>query len=97
MYHCNNCKNDFYLTRTIRTSYEQQLGLLNEFDSLTACVYEACPFCLSTDFEKKGEEEMKREIIYLNETNMTFEDIDNLEDYVWKNNQLIPAEMIEGE
>ena len=97
MYHCNHCNSDFHLTRTIRTSYEQQLGLLNEFDSLTAYVYEACPFCLSTNFKEKGEEEMTREIINLDETNMTFEDIDNLENYIWKNNQLIPAEMIEGE
>lgn len=42
-------------------------------------------------------ERMKREIIDLNETNMTFDEIINLDSYIWKNDKLIPAEMIEGE
>jgi len=39
---------------------------------------------------------MKREIITIT-ANMTFQEIENLENYIWKNNKLIPAEMIEGE
>lgn len=42
-------------------------------------------------------EKMQRNIIDLNNTNMTFSEIMKLEDYVWKNNKLIPAEMLEGE
>ncbi len=38
---------------------------------------------------------MERKIIDLNTTNMTFEEITNLKDYVWKNDKLIPIE--EGE
>lgn len=38
-----------------------------------------------------------RMIINLNTTNMTFEEVMNLKDYVWKNDKLIPIEMIEGE
>ena len=40
---------------------------------------------------------MKRKIINLKETSLTFQDIENLENYVWKDYLLIPAEMIEGE
>ncbi len=40
---------------------------------------------------------MKRKVIDLNTTKMTFEEIMNLKDYVWKNDILIPAEIIEGE
>lgn len=40
---------------------------------------------------------MKRKIICLKECNMTFDEINNLKNYIWKNDKLIPAEMIEGE
>lgn len=40
---------------------------------------------------------MERKIIDLNTTNMTFEEIMNLKDYVWKDDKLIPIEMIKGE
>lgn len=40
---------------------------------------------------------MKRKIINMKETSMAFEEINKLEDYVWKNNLLIPVEMIGGE
>ncbi len=46
---------------------------------------------------EKELEKMKREIIDLNTTNMTFEEITDLKDYVWKNDKLIPIEIIEGE
>ena len=29
--------------------------------------------------------------------NMIFQEIENFENYIWKNNKLIPIEMIEGE
>lgn len=39
---------------------------------------------------------MERKVIDLNTTNMTFDEVMNLKDYVWKNDKLIP-ETIEGE
>lgn len=45
---------------------------------------------------RKEFEKMKRKVIDLNTTNMTFEEVMNLKDYVWKNDKLIP-EMIGGE
>lgn len=44
--------------------------------------------------ERKGELKMERKIIDLNNTNFTLDDIFNLENYVWENDKLIPAEMI---
>jgi hypothetical protein len=38
---------------------------------------------------------VKRKVIDLNTTNMTFDEIMNLKDYVWKNDKLIPVK--EGE
>ena len=38
------------------------------------------------------ENNMKREIIDLKTTDMTFDEIMNLKDYVWKNDKLIPIE-----
>lgn len=46
---------------------------------------------------RKEIEKMERKIIDLNSTNMTFDEVMNLKDYVWKNDKLIPAEMIGGE
>jgi hypothetical protein len=47
---------------------------------------------------RKGQEQMEnREIIDLNYTNLTVNDINNLHDYIWEKDKLIPAEMIEGE
>lgn len=40
---------------------------------------------------------MERKIINLNNTNMSFDEIMNLENYVWKNDKLIPIELIDGE
>ena len=45
---------------------------------------------------RKEIEKMERKVIDLNTTNMTFEEVMNLKDYVWKNDKLIP-ETIEGE
>lgn len=39
---------------------------------------------------------MKRKIITITK-NMIFQEIENFENYIWKNNKLIPIEMIEGE
>jgi hypothetical protein len=39
---------------------------------------------------------MKRKIITITK-NMIFQEIENFENYIWKNNKLIPVEMIEGE
>lgn len=38
-----------------------------------------------------------RTIINLKLAKMTFDEVMNLKDYVWKGNLLIPNEMIEGE
>lgn len=38
-----------------------------------------------------------RTIINLKLVKMTFDEVMNLKDYVWKNDKLIPAEMIGGE
>lgn len=46
---------------------------------------------------RKEIEKMERKVIDLNSTNMTFDEVMNLKDYVWKNDKLIPAEMIGGE
>lgn len=35
---------------------------------------------------------MGRKVIDLNTKNMTFDEIMNLKDYVWKNDKLMPAE-----
>ncbi len=39
---------------------------------------------------------MRRKIITITK-NMIFQEIENFENYIWKNNKLIPVEMIEGE
>lgn len=44
---------------------------------------------------RKEIEKMERKVIDLKTTNMTFNEIMNLKDYVWKNDKLIPVE--EGE
>lgn len=41
------------------------------------------------------EESMNRKVIYLKDINL--EEAEKLIDYVWKNDKLIPLEMIEGE
>lgn len=46
---------------------------------------------------RKEIEKMGRKVIDLNSTNMTFDEVMNLKDYVWKNDKLIPIEMIGGE
>lgn len=46
---------------------------------------------------RKEIKKMERKVIDLNTTNMTFEEITDLKDYVWKNDKLIPIEIIEGE
>lgn len=40
---------------------------------------------------------MERKIIDLNTTKMTLDEIMNLENYIWKNDKLIPVEILEGE
>lgn len=44
---------------------------------------------------RKEIEKMERKVIDLKTTNMTFDEIMDLKDYVWKSDKLIPAE--EGE
>lgn len=46
---------------------------------------------------RKEIEKMEKKVIDLNTTNMTFDEAMNLKDYVWKNDKLIPIEMIGGE
>ena len=44
-------------------------------------------FMIRKEFEK-----MERKLIDLKTTNMTFDEVMNLKDYVWKNDRLIPVE-----
>lgn len=46
---------------------------------------------------EKEMEKMEREIIDVNNTNMTLEDAYNLDDYVWEGDKLIPIEILECE
>ena len=41
---------------------------------------------------RKEIEKMERKVIDLNATNMTFDEVMNLKDYVWKDDKLIPVE-----
>lgn len=41
---------------------------------------------------RKEIEKMERNIINLNNTNMTYDEIMRLKDYIWKNDKLIPQE-----
>ena len=41
---------------------------------------------------RKEFEKMERKVIDLKTTNMTFDEIMNLKDYIWKNDKLIPVE-----
>lgn len=45
--------------------------------------------------ERKEQEKMERKVIDLNTANMTINDVMQLENYVWKNNKLIPCELLE--
>ncbi len=49
------------------------------------------------EFILRKELENMRKIINPKNMNLTFEDLFYLEDYIWKGDKLIPAEMIEGE
>ncbi|MEI3530138.1 MAG: hypothetical protein V8Q75_03565 [Bacilli bacterium] len=42
-------------------------------------------------------EEMERKVIDLSTTDMTFDKVTQLENYVWKDKYLIPQEQLEGE
>ncbi len=97
MYQCVNCKMEFDTPDIIYTTYEKLYGLLNDFDSLTPYEYKVCPYCQGENFEEKGECIVERKIIDLKETDLTFEEVNKLSNYIWKNDELIPAEMIEGE
>ena len=46
---------------------------------------------------EKEERNSMRKIIDLSASDITLDEVMQLEDYVWKQDKLIPAEMIEGE
>ena len=46
---------------------------------------------------RKEQQKMERKVIDLSISNMTLDEIMQLENYVWKQDKLIPVEMIEGE
>lgn len=46
---------------------------------------------------RKEQQKMERKVIDLNISNMSLDEIMQLENYVWKHDKLIPVEMIEGE
>ena len=48
------------------------------------------------EFVLRKEIENMRKIVDPKEMELTFEDLFYLEDYVWKGDKLIPAEMLEG-
>ena len=83
--------------KIIHTTYESYYGVSNEFESYTNYEYSVCPYCESEYFEERGDDNMERKIIDLNNCNLSFKDIDKIEGYIWKDNILIPVEMIEGE
>lgn len=97
MYQCENCKELFDEPKIIISSYESELGLLNEFMSITPRNIYVCPYCSSENFIERREDEMERKIIDLNNTIMTLEEVFNLENYIWKNDKLIPEELINNE
>lgn len=49
------------------------------------------------DYVLEKEKIMNRDIIDLNNTNLTFDDVIQLENYIWKENKLIPIEMLDSE
>ena len=49
------------------------------------------------DYVLEKEKIMDRNIIDLNNTNLTFEEVIQLENYVWKEDKLIPIELLDGE
>lgn len=49
------------------------------------------------DYVLEKEKIMDRNIIDLSNTNLTLEEVIQLEDYVWKADKLIPIELLDGE
>lgn len=73
------------------------LALLVSLIAIQICNMKFAHTVKMKNFTKsKGELNMRRKIITITK-NMIFQEIENFENYIWKNNKLIPIEMIEGE
>lgn len=70
---------------------QEKLDDTSEYESILADIY------YDEMKLREGKENMKRNIIDLATTNMTFDEIMKLKDYVWKDDKLIPQEQLEGE
>lgn len=90
MYKCNMCKCRFEEPLKWRTTYEEFYGVYELFSNHNSLELQVCPECKNEDIE----EEIMREIIDLRNTNMTIDEIFELQDYVWKDYQLIPVELL---
>ena len=77
----------------MHTTYEEFYGVYELFSNHNQLELHVCPNCKSEDIE----EEIMREIIDLKNTDMTIDEMFELQDYVLKNYQLIPVELLEGE
>ena len=93
MYKCNTCKCRFEEPLEWHTTYEEFYGVYELFPNHNSLKLQVCPECKNEDIE----EEIMREIIDLKNTDMTIDEIFELQDYVWKDYQLIPAELVKGE
>lgn len=77
----------------MHTTYEEFYGVYDLFPNHHFLELQVCPKCKSEDME----EEIMREIIELKNTDMTIDEMFELQDYILKDYQLIPVELLEGE
>lgn len=91
---CNTCKCVFEEPMIMYTTYEEFYGVYELFSSHNQLELQVCPNCKSEDIE---EDFIMREVIDLRDTSMTIDEIFELQDYVWKDNQLVPIGILEGE
>lgn len=75
----------------MHTTYEEFYGVYELFSNHNQLELQVCPNCKSEDIE---EDFNMREIIDLRDTNMTIDEIFELQNYVWKDNQLVPVELL---
>ncbi len=78
----------------MHTAYEEFYGVYELFSNHNQLELQVCPNCKSEDIE---EDFIMRKIIDLRDTNMTIDEIFELQNYVWKDDQLVPVELLEGE
>ena len=74
--------------------YEEYLESI-ERSNQSKEIYDYSDECYEEMMIRKEIEKMERKIIDLKTTNMTFDEIMNLKNYVWKSDKLVPIETIE--